>query len=317
MTTVPPTPRDCAPAFFGKALLLPVADGADWPCAPSLRLGETVLLRKPEFHVTLLNQELGAALRTRLDEAHLLALASTFDWRFRRCAEATVLRKIKLDGANPLPCASLIEHIELPAFSTFRAALAKASGLTIPDAPPHVTLYVAGDPTGIGVPDLHALTQLRQFDLHLPGAAVQPPPALAAELLAAYLAANYVVRALGLTLRIDAPSPMFDVELERRGAQRAIVISACNPFSVPQPEAANALRQQLLQFELGQAGLATLDSENRDPSGQWPAEHSLLAFDTTPDFDDRLLKRFEQHALVTIERGEPARLVLHPSRRPA
>lgn len=184
--------------------------------------------------------------------------------------------------------------------------------MSIPEALPHVTLYTAGDPAGIGVPGLNALAAMRQFDLRLPLDSAPPPPALPPHLHAAYEATEYHVPQLSTQLRIGQPNRAMDAELARRGAQRAIVITACNPYSAVFVPAANALRQKWLSHELESAGIATLPSENRDSSGHWPCEPSLLAFDTTVAFDDILLRRFEQHALVVMESGQPARLQLHP-----
>ena len=48
-----------------------------------------------------------------------------------------------------------------PGFAAFRAALGVRCGVALPDAVPHVTLYVAGKPTGIGLPDVAAFHRLR------------------------------------------------------------------------------------------------------------------------------------------------------------
>jgi hypothetical protein len=50
----------------------------------------------------------------------------------------------------------VIEHLQMPAFAAFRDALARATGLPLDCGVPHATLYVAGDPAGIGLPDLAA-----------------------------------------------------------------------------------------------------------------------------------------------------------------
>lgn len=299
-------------ALHGDALLLSVADGRDWPAAETLKLDGLLLQRKTELHVTLLGRALAAAVRTRLDAEQIRSLASQFDWSLRRTGNGSVLRKTKLEHGPALPCASVVEWVEFPAFPRFRQALAEAAGLSIPETLPHVTLYTAGDPAGIGVPDLDALAAMRQFDLRLPLDAAPPPPALPSHLRTAYEAADYRIPQLSTRLRIGQPNRALDAELARRGAHRAIVVTACNPYSAVLIPSANALRQQWLLHALERAGIAILPAENRDPSGHWPCEPSLLAFDTTAAFDDFLLRRFEQHALIAMESGQPARLRLHP-----
>src|SRR5690606_15496098 len=210
----------------------------------------------------------------------------------------SVLRKTKFEHDQPLPCASVVEWVDLPAFPRFRQALAETAQVSIPEALPHVTLYTAGDPTGISVPDLDALASMRQFDLRLPLDAAPPPPALPSRLHEAYEAADYHVPQLSTVLRIGQPNRALDAELGRRRCRRAIVVTACNPYSAVLVPAANTLRQQWLLHELERAGIATLPVENHDPGGHWPCEPGLLAFDTTAAFDDILLRRFEQHALV-------------------
>lgn len=303
------------PVLHGDALLLALTDDHDWPSAKTLTLDGTLLQRKTELHVTLLGRDLTAVVRARLEQAHIHAIATRFEWHLRRTGAGCVLRKTKHEGAAPLPCTSLIERVELPAFSGFRQALAEAAQVAIPEALPHVTLYTAGDPAGIGVPDLDALAAMRQFDLRLPLDTAPPPPALPPRLQAVYADAEYRIPSLFACLRISHTCATLDAELARRSAHRAIVITACNPYSTTLAPAANALRQQWLQHELARAGIATLPAEGHDPTGRWPTEPGLLAFDTSPAFDDILLRRFEQHALVAITRGQPAHLLLHPGHR--
>lgn len=303
------------PGFHGQVMLLPLSDDPDWPAAPTLEIDGATLVRKSEFHVTLLDRALATTLRARLGDARIAALAADFDWRPQRSGEGSVLRKTKTDAGAPLPCASLIERVALPAFAAFRRALAAASGLPVPEALPHVTLYVAGDPAGIGLPDLAAFAATRQFDLPVPGTFASSPPTLTAALRAAYASADYRIAQPPMDVRVGRRCAALDAEFTRLPARRGIVITACNPFSTPLSPAANALRQQWLQFELASAGIATAAAENRDPAGRWPAEPSLLAFDTLPELDDRLLQRHRQHALLAIDCGRPARLVLHPWHR--
>ncbi|MCC7096124.1 MAG: DUF3293 domain-containing protein [Thermomonas sp.] len=303
------------PRFHGEALLLPVADGSDWPQAPVLEFAGTRLLRKSELHVTLLGRTHASALRERLDDARIHRIATGFDWTVKRTGAGSVLAKLKHDGTAPLPCTSLVERIDMPAFTAFRDALATIAGLSLPDTCPHVTLYVAGDPEGIGLPDSATFAALRQFDLPLPTANERSPPPLPEALRNAYLAARYRIPPLGCSLHIGMPCPELDGELARHGARHASILTAHNPCSVQLPPAANVLRQQLMHAELEALGITTIIAESHDPEGHWPSEPGLLAIDTPPDVDDTLLIRYRQHALVALELGQPARLVLHPAHR--
>lgn len=303
------------PGFHADSLLLPLADDGAWPAAPALELDGLRLQRKHEFHVTLLNRSLGASLREHLGDAAIRDVFTALPWAPRATGQAHLLRKAKRTAAGVQHCASLIERLDLPALAAFRSALARQAGIALPEVLPHVTLYVTGDPDGIGLPDLAAFRASRVADLHLPSADEVAPPPLDPGLLAAYRATDYVLTRPPATLHVGESSPALDAELDRHGATRAIVITACNPWSQILAPADNAMRMQLLHHELQAAGHPTSAAEGRDRLGQWPAEASLLAIGTTPAQDDSLLHRYGQHALVAIERGQPARLVLHPETR--
>ena len=138
------------------ALILPL-DGARFlpPGSPiRLRVDGHVLERKHELHATLLGRDAGSSLRGQLGEARMRALFETFDWQLQGTARYALIHKAKPQWEGPLEAWSVIEHLHAPAFAQFRHALAEASGLPIDSGVPHVTLYVAGDPYGIGLPDV-------------------------------------------------------------------------------------------------------------------------------------------------------------------
>lgn len=140
------------------ALILPL-DGAMFhpPGAPlRLRLDGHVLERKHELHMTVLGREQGRQVAQRLSGESLRALFETFDWKPRRTGRHALLHKDKCEPGGPLSAWSVVEHLQEPAFSAFRDGLARATGLPLDCGVPHVTLYVAGDPQGIGIPDLAA-----------------------------------------------------------------------------------------------------------------------------------------------------------------
>jgi hypothetical protein len=121
-----------------------------------LRLDGHVLERKREVHMTLLGRDAGTALRARLGESHLRTLFESLDWDPRGTARYALLHKAKPQWDGPLQAWSVIEHLHAPAVAEFRYELAQASGLPLDCGVPHATLYVAGDPQGIGLPDLTA-----------------------------------------------------------------------------------------------------------------------------------------------------------------
>lgn len=137
-------------------LILPLPH-EDWfaPEMPlRLRLDGHVLERKHELHMTLISRRLGATLLERVGEADMRALFESLTWAPRGTRRYALLHATKNEWAGPLQAWSVVEHLQAPAMSAFRDGLARASGLAIDSGVPHVTLYVAGDPTGIGLPDI-------------------------------------------------------------------------------------------------------------------------------------------------------------------
>ena len=293
-------------------LLLPLLD-AQWSARlpPALAWSGPTLRRKHEFHATLLNRACGSAARQALGDEGARRLFQAQDWTLRRTGDARLLHK----SGKP-PAHSLIEVVDLPALAAFRSALADATGQALPPVPPHVTLYTAGKPEGIGLPDHATLERLQIARLRLPGIGNRPPPPLPDTLEAAYRATEYRVdEAPGLIIRIGEHQAACDALLDRHHVTRALLLSACNPYSEPGSEAGNQLRHALLAAELGNAGLRSLPAEGLDPSGQWPPEASLLVLGATPAQEDALLRDYEQHAAVVFQRGRVAELVWHREMR--
>lgn len=147
------------------ALLLHL-DALAYATAPDLlALPECTLARKREFHVTVLGRAVGAAIAAAIGDDRLAAAWHEQDWRLKRTGVCRLLRRTQpadsRDGCSePDTAWSVIESIELPAMAAFRLAVARLARIELPIAPPHVTLYVAGDPGGIGVPDHTALAAL-------------------------------------------------------------------------------------------------------------------------------------------------------------
>lgn len=297
-------------------LLLAIPPSFGWNAGPDVLDGDEMpLARKTELHVTVLNRAMGSQLRSVLGGVTIARLFRDEDWTVRRTGEGHLLRKLKVDGARATLCASLVERLDLPALARFRQALGRVTRIGMPEVFPHVTLYVAGDAAGIGLPDLASFEAARMADLRLPGAGNRTPPNLPPALLGAYKATDFVVVDPAITVRVGQASAEMDAELHARGTHRAVVVTAWNPFSEDTAQQANELRQQLLRHALQSEGLEVRDAEGRDPAGIWPPEPSLLVMATDPALEDRLLRDHEQHAIVVIERGEPVRLALHPDHR--
>ena len=138
-------------------LLLAIPPQAWPPPARGLRLDGIDFSPKPELHATIVGRTLGARLRAAAaDEpgvaAGVDAACAACDWSWARRRDWWLLRKTA-DGARK---ASIVERITLPAMAPFHARLGQLLGCPLPVPPPHVTLWVAGDAEGIGVPDAAA-----------------------------------------------------------------------------------------------------------------------------------------------------------------
>lgn len=301
------------PGLQKGRLLLPLPP--DWlpPDVGALSWDGISMPRKAEFHMTLLNEEAGWRLLGALGEREIRRHFEDQEWVVDHTGDGVLLRKDKAESAQVERCASLIELVEAPALKAFRRALGSAASIQLPDAPAHVTLHAGGDLAGIGVPDYGALQTAAVAALRLPAVTPRQAPPLPAGQRAAYCAAHYALDAFSTTVRIGQHCPFLDGELARRDVTRAAIVTAFNPFSTAATAAGNEVRQQWLLQDLARRGLQVVPAEGRDPDGIWSPEPSVLVFGTNRDIEDRLLWDYEQHALVVIEQGEPARLVLHPA----
>lgn len=151
------------PGWTPQRTLVWALDPAAWP--PPVRavtLDGIAFAPKRELHVTLVGKALGAQLHVaiaagRLDEVAVYDAFAARDWRFVRHATYLRLEKVADDGGRR---GAIIELLDLPAMEGFHRRLGRLLGCTLPVPPPHVTLYTAGDPEGIGVPDAAALRRL-------------------------------------------------------------------------------------------------------------------------------------------------------------
>ena len=134
--------------------------------------------------------------------------------------------------------------------------------------------------------------------------------AIAAELLAAYTATDFVVfdgdEHWGL--HVGVASPRIDALLDRHGADRATIVTAFNPRSRVLAPVANGARHRALVRLLEERGLSFLHGEGRDPGGRWIAETECIVFGISLAEGLEIARRFEQNAVVFIERGKAPRL---------
>jgi hypothetical protein len=116
---------------------------------------------------------------------------------------------------------------------------------------------------------------------------------------AAYRATDY--RAGDVTIRIG--------EVAAIDADSWEFITACNPGSVPLPDAENAERMARLEAEVHAAGFRFQRGEGVGRDGSWPPEPSLLILNADEPAASEFGRRFGQAAVVFGERGRPARLI--------
>ena len=116
---------------------------------------------KTELHITLIGSRLGRELYTTLAPEFLRdQLDQAFaaqDWEFSRSGRLVLLTRRAQMATTTQAVAptrrSIIELVELPAMRPFHQTLGRLLGRQLSVPPAHVTLYTAGDPRGIGLPD--------------------------------------------------------------------------------------------------------------------------------------------------------------------
>lgn len=135
-------------------LLLAIAPEAWRPPSHGVRVDGIAFAPKAELHVTIVGRVLGAEVRAAMAgeetlESAIEAALASLDWSWTRRRAWWLLRK--RDGGAEKH--SIVETLALPAMRGFHARLGTLLGRTLPVPPPHVTLFVARDADGIGVPD--------------------------------------------------------------------------------------------------------------------------------------------------------------------
>ena len=125
---------------------------------------------------------------------------------------------------------------------------------------------------------------------------------MTAALLAAYRRSRY--EAAGAEARIGRRSLAVDALLARLGVREGGFVTAWNPFSRRMPDGWN----RRMQVRLQAAARRLPGAPGHGGDGRWREAHWLLGAEPR-----RLLvlaRRFRQAAIVTVARGQPARLRL-------
>ncbi len=134
---------------------------------------------------------------------------------------------------------------------------------------------------------------------------------IAARLEAAYRATDYVVEAPqgAFTLRVGEASAALAALHARYGVDSSVYLSAWNPGSVPCAAADNDAAHARLSAALRRAGHLGIEGWGRDPSGEWPAERSLLVPGLALPLARELARRFGQNAFLHAATDAVPRLV--------
>lgn len=287
----------------GGAVILPLPWSIAPPLAPRLRLPEVELQAKDELHLTVLSSAEAEALDAATGEPD--------SWRRLLADDPIEAGAVILDDARWLLRAdkpegrawSVVAMARCPAFERCRARAASATdGAVAGDAPAHVTLYVAGDPRGIGLPSKAAFDASRVRRL---SSLLDP------DLIRAYRETEYRVHGTpGFVLRVDAASADLLALHARHRVTSSAFLTACNPYGRKLDSAENERRQRALAGALGARGFVCLPGIGQHPTGDWPGEDSILALGLRLDEAQALGDEFEQNAIVWAGADAVPRLIL-------
>lgn len=96
---------------------------------------------------------------------------------------------------------------------------------------------------------------------------------------------------------------------EKTGATTAAYITAWNPYSAELPLAENRRRNRLLLLELHTVCTHLFEGVGNGSDSTWRPEESYLATGISLESALELAQKFEQNAIVWIEKGQKARLL--------
>lgn len=144
----------------------------------------------------------------------------------------------------------------------------------------------------------------------------QAIPTPDAKTVAAYESTHYFAQAAErVLLQIGDPPEKHAGFLDAIGATSATILTAWNPMGQDQPEAENRRAQEALLSAIRARALRWLNATGEDPTGSWEPEPGFCVLDVPDAILDKWLVIFRQNAAVRAARGEPCRLVWHPTIR--
>jgi putative PIN family toxin of toxin-antitoxin system len=129
---------------------------------------------------------------------------------------------------------------------------------------------------------------------------------LTPDLVQAYERALYAVEG-GPVLRIGVWDPALERLLDAHGAGTAAFVTAANPRGRPASAGANETSIAKLRASVA---YPFLPGEGRDPGASWTPEPSLLVLGIPRAEAEALGRRFQQNAIVFVDRGSAPELVL-------
>jgi hypothetical protein len=132
------------------------------------------------------------------------------------------------------------------------------------------------------------------------------------DLVSAYKATDYVACNNGdvVVIRIGHHSLAVDRLLVRMQARNGAFITAWNTFGKCLGIEANTHWDRELKRYLSVHGFAIIEGEGRGRVGEWPPEPSILAFGISRAESSVIGRRFRQNAIVYVQRGLPAELIM-------
>lgn len=139
---------------------------------------------------------------------------------------------------------------------------------------------------------------------------------MSSELLREYERTRYVVLDDAGTGRaavgIGETSGEIDAVLADYGAANGVFITAWNPRSVPLDQDSNDDANDRLEADLADIGSVILPHIGVGYDPEWEPEHGFFALDLAEERAVELATAYGQNAIVVIDRGGPARLVITP-----
>ncbi|MCW2838557.1 MAG: hypothetical protein JWR55_40 [Aeromicrobium sp.] len=139
---------------------------------------------------------------------------------------------------------------------------------------------------------------------------------MSGDLMREYERTRYVVlddRGIGrAAVGIGETSDDIDAILADYGSSAGVFITAWNPRSVPVDQDANDEANDRLEADLDERGSVILPHIGVGYDPEWEPEHGFFALDLAEADAIELAVTHGQNAVVVVERGRPARLVVTP-----